>query len=444
MSTFISYSRVNSAFVVRLARDLKSAGFDVWLDQLDIPKGARWDDEIEKAVERATTFMIVLAPESMESQNVKDELSYAIDSGKQILPVVIKPCKVPLRLRRFQYVDFTDKPYKDSLADIKHLLSNTMQLAKPVPVEDAPVIEAEEAFVSFNDAMAQRELLSHPEPLKGEIVEVENPRRKAIALAVVIAAIGIAAIAVFAVSAARSRNVPAALPVTSSSTSTVEGPTETPTITPTPLPRQITDFRGVTMMLVDAGEFVMGSDNGPKDEAPAQKLFLSDFYIDKYEVTNAFYKACVASGQCKPPKKDASRTHNGYFNKSDYQKYPVVYVTWDMASDYCTWRGARLPTEAEWEKAARGPDGNTYPPGNDISCDQANYAGCGKDTEPVSSFSSGQSAYQVFDLAGNVSEWVNSLYGDYPYTSAQEDSMASGERVIRGGSFADSQEDVSA
>src|SRR5215208_2310668 len=140
MTTFISYSRVDSEFVVRLARDLKSAGYDIWLDQLDIAKGARWDDAIEAAVESSSTFMIVLAPESIESQNVKDELSYAIDSGKHILPVVIRPCKIPLRLRRFQYVDFTDKPYKESLADIKRLLSNTQRIAKVPPEE--PVYES--------------------------------------------------------------------------------------------------------------------------------------------------------------------------------------------------------------------------------------------------------------------------------------------------------------
>jgi hypothetical protein len=200
----------------------------------------------------------------------------------------------------------------------------------------------------------------------------------------------------------------------------------------------VTDFRGIAMMLVSAGEFTMGSNSGPKEESPAEQLFLSDFYIDKYEVTNMSYKVCVDAGQCQPPKKDASRTHKGYFSNSEYKKYPVVYVSWDMANDYCSWRGARLPTEAEFEKAARGPNEITYPWGNDISCDQANFSGCGKDTESVNSFDAGQSIYEVYDLAGNVSEWTSSLYGDYPYESAREDLMASGERVVRGGSFSDS------
>lgn len=129
MATFISYSRANSDFAVRLASDLKSAGFNVWLDQLDIPTGARWDDEIEKALEKSTIFLIILSPESIESQNVKDEVGYAIDAGKYILPVLTKPCRIPLRLRRFQFVDFSNQPYEESLAEIKQLLSNTKKLA---------------------------------------------------------------------------------------------------------------------------------------------------------------------------------------------------------------------------------------------------------------------------------------------------------------------------
>jgi len=129
MTTFISYSRDNSDFVVRFARDLRAAGFDIWLDQLDIPKGSRWDDEVERALESSSTFIIVLSPESIESQNVKDEIGYALDNGKHILPVLLKSCKIPFRLRRFQLIDLTNRPYDDGLAEIKYLLSNTKKLA---------------------------------------------------------------------------------------------------------------------------------------------------------------------------------------------------------------------------------------------------------------------------------------------------------------------------
>lgn len=123
MSTFISYSRADSSFAIRLAKDLKSAGFNVWLDQLDIPTGARWDDEVETALESCKIFMIILSPESLQSQNVKDEIGYAIDSGKHLLPVKIKSGEIPFRLRRFQYVDFSKQSYSDSLKEIKGLLS---------------------------------------------------------------------------------------------------------------------------------------------------------------------------------------------------------------------------------------------------------------------------------------------------------------------------------
>src|SRR5688572_29782370 len=130
MATFISYSRNNSDFALRLARDLRAAGFDIWLDQLDIRTGARWDDEVEKALEKSTTFLIVLTPESIQSQNVKDEIGYAINAGKNILPIILKPCNVPFRLRRFQYVDFSNIPYDESVIEIKHLLTNNNELAR--------------------------------------------------------------------------------------------------------------------------------------------------------------------------------------------------------------------------------------------------------------------------------------------------------------------------
>jgi hypothetical protein len=138
MTTFISYSRANSDFVVRLAKDLKAAGHAIWLDQLDIPKGARWDDELEKALRTCTTFLIILSPESIESQNVKDEIGYAIDSGKHILPIMLKQCEVPFRLRRFQYVDFTNDAhdeYDERFNETKSLLSNTAELPKATESE---------------------------------------------------------------------------------------------------------------------------------------------------------------------------------------------------------------------------------------------------------------------------------------------------------------------
>ena len=99
---FISYSRRDKEFALEFARELRAAGYLVWLDQLDIPTGARWDDEVEKALREHEIFLIILTPASVSSENVKDEIGYAIDHGKRIMPVLLEACDVPLRLRRFQ------------------------------------------------------------------------------------------------------------------------------------------------------------------------------------------------------------------------------------------------------------------------------------------------------------------------------------------------------
>lgn len=125
--TFISYSRINKEFAVKLAKELRAAGFPIWLDQLDIPAGSRWDDEIEKALWECGIFLTILTPASIASENAKDEIGYAIDHGKRILPVLLEDCEIPLRLRRFQYVDFTSMNYDQGVRTAKELLSRLMK-----------------------------------------------------------------------------------------------------------------------------------------------------------------------------------------------------------------------------------------------------------------------------------------------------------------------------
>ncbi len=220
----------------------------------------------------------------------------------------------------------------------------------------------------------------------------------------------------------------------------------------TPIPAQITDGFGASMVFVPAGPFLLGAENEDPDEAPVREIWLDAFYIDQFEVSNQNYKECVRAGACSEPSKFESDTLFSYYDDDAFRNYPVIFVSWEDANAYCQWRGVRLPTEGEWEKAARGTDGWRYPWGNQFDPTRANYCGGSiycpnepddghKDTAPVDNFSAGASPFGVFQMAGNVNEWVADWYGeDYLSSLSDGDENPQGpssgtERVIRGGSF---------
>ena len=213
---------------------------------------------------------------------------------------------------------------------------------------------------------------------------------------------------------------------------------------------EIVDNAGVAMVLVPAGDFVMGSgDRDPNrepDEQPSHKVYLDSYYIDKFEVTNRLYQDCVEAGKCRPPIDSSSFSRASYYGNPQYYNYPVIYVDWNMAKTYCEWRGIHLPTEAQWEKAARGTDGRIYPWGENIDCTHANYVGgqnglCVGDTTVVGSYESGISPYGVYDMAGNVWEWVADWYSSTYYSSSRSINPLGPEtgqnRVFRGGPWSD-------
>lgn len=210
--------------------------------------------------------------------------------------------------------------------------------------------------------------------------------------------------------------------------------------------RMVREIDGMEMVLIPAGESTMGSEDGEDNERPAHKIGLDAYFIDIHPVTNQQYQRCVAQEICTPPARAYSYTRGDYYGNTAYADYPVIYVNWQQAQDYCQWAGARLPAETEWEKAARGSDGRTYPWGEEApTCELANFGalggegGCVGDTNQVGIYPDGASPYGVLDMAGNVWEWTADLYRE-GYTqsgSVSNDDEADGgtHPVLRGGAW---------
>jgi formylglycine-generating enzyme required for sulfatase activity len=225
-------------------------------------------------------------------------------------------------------------------------------------------------------------------------------------------------------------------------------------LTPTEAPNSSTAIPEVEMVLVPEGEFIMGLDS-PREFGPSHTVYLDAYYIDKYEVTNSQYRACVNAGVCEAQEKGSNT-----FENPEFDSYPVGNVNWDMAKAFCEWRGGYLPTEAQWEKAARGTDGRTYPWGEEAPMDETfgnfKYEGYKEDpqgfdgnTVPVGSYEKGVSPFGVYDMIGNVYEWVADWFSPTYYQISPSSNPLGPEngecmygsgacKVMRGGSWTSS------
>ncbi|MEM7112996.1 MAG: bifunctional serine/threonine-protein kinase/formylglycine-generating enzyme family protein [Chloroflexota bacterium] len=254
--------------------------------------------------------------------------------------------------------------------------------------------------------------------------------------------------------------VVAALTAIAPTSTPIPAPTTPPTPTPAPLITQ-TDSQ---MLYVPGGIFRLGNDEGERDEQPSLWVRLDPYYIDETEVTNGAYAQCVEAGACEPPDSPGAAYHEAYYGDPRFDDYPVIFVNWYDASDFCLWRDARLPSEAEWEKAASlDPDQAIkfrYPWGDAFDGEKLNYcdANCPsekangnvndghRDTAPVRSYENGRSTLGVYDMAGNVMEWVSDWYSSRYYETAPDTNPLGppeGDfKAIRGGSWLSTEEEL--
>ncbi|GAB4504909.1 MAG: hypothetical protein Fur0043_19040 [Anaerolineales bacterium] len=448
LKVFLCHAHADRDAVKALYDRLTKDGVDAWLDKEKLLPGADWEYEIRKAVREADVVVVCLSKQFNQAGFRQKEVRIALDEADKqpegeifIIPARLEECNAPESLRRWHWVDlFEPDGYEMLMRALRVRADRIGAVLQKKTWLPAPSVTRTPIKSPVKKPAPKPQTPPSPSP---------DLERKKLSVQMVVAIIGAAATILAAVLGSLPWNAwfaPTPEPTAALSFTPTEtrqpAPTKTPTKfftpTPTPDPAEITDAKGVPMRLVPAGEFTMGSNSG-YDEKPVHTVYLDAFYMDKYEVTNALYKACVDAGVCDPPKESNSHTRDSYYGNPEFDDYPVIYVDWNMAKAYCQWRGARLPTEAEWEKAARGTDGRTYPWGEGIDCDKANYDGCKGDTTKVGSYENGKSPYGLYDLAGNVWEWVADWYSDTYYQSSPSSNPlgpSSGQyRVLRGGSW---------
>lgn len=448
LKVFLCHASPDKPMALELhQRLLKEDWIAPWLDAARLLPGQHWTSVIKNALAESDSVIILVSKRSASREGfVQREMNYAWDRSLEkprnaiyLIPLRLEDCEVPFDLRERQWADYfgdkKEETYRTLLQSLKMRREQVLTLEREEGPEFAIGERAPEPPVS-------NEVEGTPIALKPK-----TTGRAAYWIG------GLAALVLGFILFSWMKNPPQPAEPTPLGAASQEigadsyavepslTPVSTSASTPIPLPAEITDSSGTSMLLVPEGDFEMGSQSGADDEAPVHAVYLDGYYIDKYEATNAMYRSCVEAGACKPPARADSRTRADYYGNPAFDSFPVVYVDWSMANAFCSWRDARLPTEAEWEKAARGAEENVFPWGEGIHCGLANYAACAGDTVAVGSYPAGASPYGAQDMLGNVWEWVHDWYGaDYysslPSGGENPQGPATGEkRVMRGGSW---------
>jgi formylglycine-generating enzyme required for sulfatase activity len=423
---FISHVEEDGVIVLEVAQGLEAAGYTTWYYERDALPGVSYLAQVRQAIEQSQAVVVIISSHSLSSQQVAKEVMAGQEGEKPLIPV----------LRGITRLEFqkTQQGWPEAVAAATSI---------SIPVEGTAAI-LPRVIHGLNALGIQPTGKAVPprEEEKARVSPETAPRKFPLRIMWVVVLL------VLAVLAGRVWIWPLLRP-------------------PVKLKTKVLEPSGITMVYVPAGEFLMGSaDSDPKaddEEKPQHTVYLDGYWIGQTEVTNAqFAKFIAAGGYSKPEywtdngwwwKESQGITQPFYWTDVQWNNpdYPVVAVSWYEAAAYAKWAGVRLPTEAEWEKAARGTDGRTYPWGNSWDTTRLNFCdrnctvewkdstaddGYGT-TAPVGSYASGVSPYGVLDMAGNVWEWVAdwysaSYYSQSPASNPGGPTWGTG-RVVRGG-----------
>ena len=447
---FISYSSKDKPIADGICANLEAAGLRCWIAPRDIAAGDDWPTAITAAISHSRVMVLIFSANSNTSKDVGREIILAANEDLTIIPFKIddtipEPGK-QYYLARTHWLEAMNPPTK---AHIKALVERVKMIIPPI--EPDAIVQASPV------APAVKEQPGEPSPVVKRnwfrwgylwigaalllilLIVTYWPKSQGMSpnptLTLTLAATDTLQIT----------SIETALPTIPTTYIATSIKTVTPTVKPIPT-SILRSVDGMGMVYIPAGDFFLGSDTGKSDELPVQKLNLDAFWIDQTEVTNAMYALCVKSTACDVPTEISSNLRKDYYSNPDYADYPVLNVTWFDAYYYCRWTGGRLPSEAEWEKAARGGlEGKEYPWGDGPpTCLNGAVSGTqmydcrSDDTKRVASF--GANGFGLYDMTGNVYEWTNSLYKPYPYldNDGREERYAipdNSPRVTRGGSW---------
>jgi formylglycine-generating enzyme required for sulfatase activity len=422
--TFISYAHENTRFALKLARRLRRRGVTVWVDQWHVTQDDVWSLDIARAVNGCSHFLVVLSPAAVDSWVVREQVQWAAQNGQTIISLVREPCELPEVLRDTVCIDFSGRKFRTAFG---------LLISHYFPEEELQVGIWPDIRSTWQTHLSELKLT-----WRNRLPPLIWPGWLG---PVALAALVLLTLALIWIRSGQGLSVPDPTP---ESLTIVQS-----AATPTPTKVRIRAKDDQLMIEVPAGRFIMGSSDldsaASTDEKPQRNVYVDTFWIDQTEVTNRQFQNCVEAGHCTP-----ARMGNLNFRKG---QLPVVGVNWQQAESYCRWAGVRLPTEAEWEKAARGTDGRLYPWGDEFEGERLNFcdANCVADwrdrsandgyryTAPVGSYPDGASPYGVLDMSGNVWEWTADWYAADQYVvgvGSNPTGPGSGQqKVIRGGSW---------
>ncbi|MBK9926041.1 MAG: SUMF1/EgtB/PvdO family nonheme iron enzyme [Anaerolineales bacterium] len=473
LKVFLCNADQDQKAVLDLYRRLKNDGVEAWLPEEDLVPGLNREHGIRMAVHEADVVAVCLSNHFNQEGDQQREVRIAFEAAKGkpddqifIVPVRLEKCGVSESLRQWQHVDLFETGGYEKLMRALHQRAHgigitTLQFKK----DQLPGVEKNKNREP--KSVPTKKQSGNKPSLPLDVGTSQPVSKSGLNTTIAVALIGLVGTIIAALLTSpiieKLFSPSSPTPVIMASMS----PEPIVTLAPgdallSPVPADtlmlltpsvpLIGRDGMRLIEIPAGDFAMGSKGNEPDERPVHTVYLGTFFIDQTEITNAMYALCVDSGKCSAPKLNTSITqnesnNNSYYGNPKFDNYPVIYVSWIDAKTYCKWTGRRLPTEAEWEKAASWDDGKKvkrlYPWGSGIDCSYANYYGdgdnlCTGDTTPVGSYPVGASFYGVLDMAGNVWEWVADRYDHEYYQDPDSDnplSVSGNNIVVRGGSF---------